>query len=409
MAQNGDQLTNDLAALKIDRDERPKGGSFKYVIYAALLIGAALAVWLIGLPFLEAKVFKAEVDITEIGLVSPAQASIELTATGYVVPLVQAKVAAKTIGRIAELRVKEGDVVKKGDVIAQLDDTTVRTSVAASRTRVATARARAQAARAQLAETQQQITREKTLAGRGVSPQATVDDLVARHRSLLENVRAADAETAAFAAEVEVIERSLQDMVVTAPIDGTVVEKLADAGELVGPQAINVVALVDFNSLVVEIDVSESKLAQVKLESPTEIVLDAFPGKRYRGAVKEIGKRVDRSKATVKVKVRFVDPPDAALPDMAARVSFLSRELDAAAMKEPAKVVVPAGAVFERSGGKVVYVINSEDRISLTNVQVGDKLGAGFVLLSGPPPGTKVVANPSDKLRDGQSIKEKGN
>ncbi len=408
MPPNGDQLTHDLASLKIDRQERPPSrGILRPLIYLGVLIALVLVVWLVGYPYLNARVFKAEVTVTEITMVSPAQGSIELTATGYVVPLVDANVSAKTIGRIAELKVKEGDVVKKGDVVAQLDDATARTSVVAARARVATSRARAQSARATLAEVQQQIKRERVLMEKGVTPEATVEDLVARQRALQENVKAADAETQAAQAEVDVLEANIEDMVVTAPIDGTVVQEFATVGELVGPQAMNVVALVDFKSLVVEIDVSESKIRLVKIGSPCEIILDAFPGKRYRGATHEIGKRVDRSKATVKVRVRFVDPPDEALPDMSARVSFLSKELDAVAMKEPARLVVPETALVERAGSKAVFVVTDDERLRLTNVQVGDKLGAGYVVNEGPPAGTKVVANPSDQLRDGQLIKEK--
>jgi HlyD family secretion protein len=408
MNPTGDRLTSDLAALKIDRDEPPRRGVLRPFLLLALAAAVVLGVWLVGYPYLNARIFKTPVDVTEVALVSPAQGSIELTSTGYVVPLVQAKVAAKAIGRIAELKVKEGDVIKRGDVIAQLDDVTSRSNVAAARTRIATARARAQASRAQLAETQQQVAREKVLVERGVTPKAIVEDLVAHQRSLAENVRAADAEVRAAQAEVEILQANLADLVVTAPIDGTIVEKLADVGELVGPQAMNVVAMVDFSSLIVEIDVPEGKLSLVKVGSPCEIVLDAFPGRRYRGAAHEIGKRVDRAKATVKVKVRFVDPPEGALPDMSARVSFLSKELDAAAMKEPARLVVPESALLETAGGgKAVYVVTTEGRLALTDVQVGEKLGSGFVLTRGPTAGTKVVANPNPELRDGQNIKER--
>src|SRR5262249_3241905 len=154
------------------------------------------------------------------------------------------------------------------------------------------------------------------------------------------------------------LEVNLQDMTVTSPIDGTIVTKNCELGELVGPQTgTTIFDIVDFNSLIVEIDVPEAKLRLIKVGTPTEVVLDAFPDRRYRGELLEIGRKVDRAKATVKIKVKFIDTPAGALPDMAARVNFLDKELDAASMKEPPKVVVPATAVVERSGGKAVFVI----------------------------------------------------
>ena len=199
----------------------------------------------------------------------------------------------------------------------------------------------------------------------------------------------------------------MPDMTVTSPIDGTIVTKNCELGELVGPQTgTTIFDIVDFASLIVEVDVPESKLRLVKVGTPGEIVLDAFPDRRYRGELLEVGMKVDRAKATVKVKVKFVDPPVGALPDMAARVNFLDRQLDAESMKEPPKVVVPATAVVDRSGTKAVFVID-QGKTHLTNVQLGNKLGDNFIVRAGPTPGTKIVANPSDNLRDGQAIQEK--
>jgi len=91
-----DQLSSDLASLKIDRSVRPKGRSPVGLIVTALLaLGAAGAAYRFGLPYLESAVFKTEVEITEVITVSPAQASVELTSTGYVIPQKDTAVACK--------------------------------------------------------------------------------------------------------------------------------------------------------------------------------------------------------------------------------------------------------------------------------------------------------------------------
>ena len=406
---DGDRLSTDLASLKIDRDAPPRRSIVKPLIWVAIIAAAAVAAYVFLLPRLSSQLFKTEVEVTEMTMMSPAQSSVQLTATGYVVAEVVAKVGAKTMGRIVELPVADGTVVKKGDLIARLDDQAQRSAVATSRAKVAAARARALAARASLAETQQQVGRERLLVERGVSGKAAVDDLELKAHTLAEQMRAAEAEVASAQTEVDALEVALKDTIITAPIDGTVTERFTKLGEMMSPTTVggvNIVELVDFSSLVVEVDVTESKLYLVKPGSPCEASLDAFPGQRYRCATYQIGKKVDRSKATVKVKGKFVDPADGALPDMSAKVNFVDKELDASAMKEPTKLVVPGAAVAERAGGKVVFVV-SEGKVKMIPIQVSGPFGDGFVVTHGPTAGTKVVANPPADLADGASVKEK--
>jgi HlyD family secretion protein len=183
-------------------------------------------------------------------------------------------------------------------------------------------------------------------------------------------------------------------------------------GEYIGPQPPGIsidmggFELADFSSNVVEADVPEARLHVVEVGGPTEIVLDAYPAKRYRGRVKEITPKVNRSKATVMVRVEFVDEKDGVLPEMAARVSFLSGELDAQAVKEPPKKIVPKSAVAERAGAKVVFTLEG-DKVRMLPVRVGESFANGFVLAQGPNPGTRVVSSPPATLQDGQRVKEK--
>jgi RND family efflux transporter MFP subunit len=274
---------------------------------------------------------------------------------------------------------------------------------------VAAARARAQTARANLVETRQQLERERQLAARGVSPQAVATDLEARLSSLKAQVSAADAESRAAEAELEVFEVGLTNYKVTAPINGVVTNRPPEVGEMVGTITLSAqepMLIVDFDSLVVVCDIPEGKLHLVRVDRPAEIVLDAFPGERHRGRVSEILPRIDRAKATAKVRVKFVDAVKGVLPDMSARVSILSEELDAEAMKEPPKVIVPSAAVADRGGAKVVFVVD-DGTVKMVPVVLGEPFGNGLEVKQGPDPGTRVVKSPSSDLADGQKIKEK--
>lgn len=405
-----DQLSQDLASLRIDRTPKPPSkGPLKLVIWLAVIGGLLAVALLVVYPRLKSSLFTTKVSTGEVLLISPAQAQIQLSATGYVVAQVFAKVAAKTAGRIAEFYVEEGQLVEKGTKVARLEDVDQRSALAAAKARSAAARARIQTARAQLAETQVTLEREKALLTSGVSPKATVDDLQARMDSLRAAVRAAEADAGAAEADVKSIEVALDNTLIITPVTGTVVDKLVEVGEGVAPGfgTPGVLDVVDLDSLVVEIDIPEGKLAQVKIGAPCEIVLDAYPQQRYRGAVKEIGRRVNRAKATVPVKVSFADRPKEVLPDMAARVSFLREALTDAQLKEAPKLVVPSAAITDRDGVEVIFVIE-DDIVRQTQVKLGGATGDGRELLRPLlPGGTKVVLNPPASLHDGKSIKER--
>jgi RND family efflux transporter MFP subunit len=403
-----DQLSSDLASLRIQRDAPPsnKGTVFRVVLGAVVVVILLGAAYVFAGPYIEARVFRPTVDATEIMLVSPAQSQIDLTSTGYVVALKKSKVGAKVNGRMARLLVKEGDSVKAGQLIAELEDSEQLSLIRSAKSKVLAAKARAELARANLAETKVQAERQKTLAEKNAAPKATADDLFMHARSLEESLKAAEAESVSSEAEVESLNVTLQQMRVSSPMAGTVIEKISDAGELVGPGQNPIVEMADFDSLVVETDVPESRLHHVKVGGPCEIVLDAYPGRRYRCEAKEIVPRVNRSKATVPVRVTFVDARDGVFPDMAARVSFLQQALDADAMKEPPHLVVPDNAVAERAGGKVVFVLDG-DQVRMTSIAIGAPFGGGFELTRGPPQGTKVVRNPPPTLEDGSMVKER--
>lgn len=406
-------LSSDLASLKIDRESKPRqGGPLRAILMTLVLIGLAVAAYVVGKPYLEAQMFKTTVAVTEISLVSPSQASIELSSSGYVVPQVRSQVGARIPGRIAKLYVKEGDRVEAGQVLIELDTRDQQAAIQSARLRVAAGRARSVAARAGRNEIQRQAERQQALVARGAAAQAGADDLALRVTSLDEQVKASEAEVAAAEAEIDSLKINLDHMTISAPISGTVLNKPPEVGEVLGNDfgigTVNTgtIELADFNSLVVETDVPEGRLHLVKIGSPCEIVLDAYPTRRYRGEAIEIMPRVNRAKASVGVKVKFIDPPDGVLPDMSARVSFLAKALDEAAMKAKPKVVVPAAAVVERSGAKVVFVVDGET-VRMTPVTLGAAFGDDFEVEQGPQPGTKVVKSPPDVLQDGNKIKDR--
>jgi RND family efflux transporter MFP subunit len=411
-----DQLSSDLASLRIDRSaasERGGGGGRgkALLVWLLALAAAGAAVYFLLLPAIKTRFARPAVQVTEIALVSPSQGSVELTATGYVVPQRVSQVSAKVGGRVIEVKVKQGDEVEVGDVLMLLDPVDLDAQIASARARVASAQANVATARATLGEVEQQRARELKAQESGISGAAVAEDLGKKVESQKAMIAAAAAQARAAQAEVAAMSIARGNFKVTSPISGRIVNKPAQPGELVGPAMAGIASsagaleIADFTSLMVEADVPEIRLGQIAIGAPAEITLDAFPGRRLRGEIAEIVPKVDRAKATVPVKVKFVDPADGVLPEMQAKVSVLSAALDAQAIKAPPKLVVPASAVVDRGGSKVVFALE-DDRVRMVAVEVGAPFGSGLELVKGPAARSKIVKDPPADLADGAQIKE---
>jgi HlyD family secretion protein len=424
-----DELTSQLASLRIQRTAPAPsrgGGLWRWLVGLAVLAALGVAVYVFVVPRLAGEIFKTAVTYTEVLSVSPAEASVQLTSAGYVVPQRVSHIAPKMPGKVEKVFVTQGQKVEPGQVLLTLDATDDNASVLAAKSRVLAARARAESAkatvltlRAELEEGRGQFARQERLAREGVSATGVVEDLKARVNSLdrraaaaQAEVTAAEAATQAEAADFDALATRLDNLTLRSPIRGVLVTKPPQPGEVVSPQPPGIsidmgsVQVADFDSLMVETDVPEQRLHMVTLGSPAEIVLDAFPARRYRGRTEEITPQVNRSKATVIVRVAFVDEKEGVLPDMAARVSFLTKPLDPEALKQPPKIIVPSSAIAERGGGKVVFAVEDEV-VRMVSVKLGPPFGRGFELTLGPRPGTRLVASPPETMADGQRVKEK--
>ena len=412
MASPPPSLADELKSLRIDR--APAGRSLPRWIVPAVAVAAVAVAALIGWRTLGGRVFAPEVDTATVALITPAQGAQLLVATGYVVPQRKANISPRIGGRVAKIFVQDGTVVKAGQVIAVLEDADYRAQLAQAQAEVKAAQARENRAKVDLLDAQRQYDREQILQRQSVSTAAALDTASARLDGAKAGVLAAEADVAAARARVEVARVNLENCYVRAPFAGRITQKLTDIGEIVfgftsagNSGSGGIASLADFDSLQVEADVSESQVAKLAIGTPAETVLDAFPDRRYRAKVAEVRPRVDRAKATVTVKVAFVDEPKDVLPDMGAKVTFLTRQLDEAAQKAPPTPAVAPDAVVNRGETKAVFVVQENETVRSVPVITGAPLGSLVSLREGPPPGTRVVRSPPADLKDGMRIKEK--
>ncbi|AJE02951.1 efflux RND transporter periplasmic adaptor subunit [Geobacter pickeringii] len=394
----------DLGKLKIDKQavSRPPHRRRPMVWIGAAAVVLMVILWASGL--LSPAV---TIDTGTVTQVYPSQTFTTLNASGYVVAQRKAAVAAKITGRLEWLGVEEGSRVKRGDVLARLEN---QDSVAARDQAAATVRnatAGLDQARAEVVDATLAYDRQKQLLKEGIVAKADYDAAEARYRKARAAVAGAEASIRAAAAALKGAEVNVEYALIRAPFDAVVLTKNADVGDIVTPigAAANakaaVVTIADLGSLQAEADVSESNLEKVKVGQPCEIQLDALPESRFRGVVHMVVPTADRSKATVLVKVRFTDGDSRILPEMSAKVAFLERPV-AAGEEKPRTAVTPA-AVVERGGKKVVYLVKG-NRVAETPVTVGARLGDMIEIVRGVKPGDRIALKPLDKLKDGTKV-----
>jgi RND family efflux transporter MFP subunit len=397
----------DLSKLKIDKtNEVHRPLKRRKFIYAAALI---LLVLLLGILYTKGVFSPAvEVEAVNITKVYPSQTFTLLNASGYVVAQRKAAVASKATGRLVALMVEEGNRVKKGEVIARLENDDVIAAKDQAEANLNAARHNLDQAKADLQEATITFNRYKELITQGYVSRAEYDAAEARFKRSSAAAAAFEAAIKASAAALKGADVSLEYTLIRAPFDAVVLTKNADIGDIVTPlgAAANakaaVVTIADMDSLQVEVDVSESSLHQVKIGQPCEVLLDAFPDSRFRGVVHMIVPTADRSKATVLVKIRFIDKDSRILPEMSAKAAFLSREVTSDEQKP--RTAVNPDALINRNGNKAVFLIK-ENRVVETPVTVGEKLGDMVEILSGVKSGDRVALRPLNKMKNGLRIK----
>lgn len=400
-------MTDDLSQLKIDRSAKTfthrKRKNFIYWIAGASLVLLLAVLYALGIlrPAIS-------VEVTTVSRVYPTQTYSLLNASGYVVAQRKAAVASKMTGRLTAMNVEEGNPVKKGQIIAVLENGDVLAARAQAQANLAVARAQEAQAQADLHEAMLDYGRRKQLLARQVLSQSEFDQAEARYKGAAARTVSSRAAISAARAALEGAEVALEYTRIRAPFDAVVLTKNADIGDIVTPigaaaeAKAAVVTIADMNSLLIEADVSESNLSQVKLGQPCEIQMDALPDVRFRGQIHMIVPTADRTKASILVKVKFLDQDPRILPEMSAKVSFLSRPI--AAGDQTPRTAVAKSAVRHNGKKSSVFRVQKDRAIEIP-IETGMILGDLVEVTRGVVLGDRVITNPPGNLQSGTCIK----
>ena len=302
--------------------------------------------------------------------VAPISRTLELTGTAT--PTRQARLASPGEGPIQNCRVREGDLVKRGERVLTIG----RSGAAAAQVT-----AMAESVKEQEAE----LNRTKILVQSGAIPGSQLDTARAKYegaRALMAKAR-----------------ESAGDYSVAAPWDGVVSKVLVKDGDFVAPRA-PLVEMYDPNSLVIRLAVPEAQSTLVFKGMPVKVQMDAYPGKTFEGKISLVYPDLDTRMRTRTAEVKL-DYPVALIPGMFARLQVvLETATDA--------VVVPGDAVLVLPNGEKVAFILKDGKAQRRVVQTGLEAGGQVQIVSGIQPGETVVTAGNEKLKDGMEVKAQG-
>jgi RND family efflux transporter MFP subunit len=398
----GDNLEK-LAIAKTAKDKREqrRNRPLYLVLYGVIAVIAVIfIVWLILSK-------GQEVRVGSVSRVYPAQLLAKLKASGYVVAQRKADVAAKVTGQLMSIMVQEGSLVKKGQVIARLESADVSAQVEQATANLASARARVEQIRADMGNTILDFERKKKLVSSGAISRAEYDAAQSRYLSAKASLDAARSDVRSGEAALKLADVTLSYYEIRSPFDAVVLTKNADVGDIITPfgAAANakaaVVTIADLSSLQVEVDVSESSIGLVRVGLPCDILLDALPDERFQGVVDTIVPTVDKSKATVLVKVRFSSHDPRILPEMSAKVGFLSKALNPAELRS--RTMVNVSAIQGSGALRYAYIVQGQ-RVQKKAVRTGMAIMDMVEVEDGLKPEDTVVMNPPKGLGDNSKI-----
>ena len=375
---------HDLSALRIRREpEAPKGTRVWLLVGAILVVAAGVGAYVLAGRGLRPR----KVEVVTASVVTEGQATTLLSATGYVEAERKADLSPKITSRITELNVTEGTRVKKGDVIARLDSTDLDAQLAE--------------AKANWVNAEAELSRQKAIFGQGLTTKSSLDAAVANE--------------AASRARVRYVEALLDYTIIRAPFAGVITAKRAFVGEAVSPFGSSpsgggsggaVATLVEFSSLYVGADVNEANLSKLSKEQPAEISLDAVPNKTYHGRLRQIVPAADRQKATVRVKVAFLDGDDHVLPDLSARVAFTAEPTQGKEARS--RVVIPKAALTTVDGRTGVFRV-VEGKAVFTPVTAAGDVQGQVEVSQGLQGGERLISLAGGlQLKDGDKVRAEG-
>jgi len=402
------ELNDDLAALRIEREpERPagRGRVIVWVVVWLLVIAAGVVIW----QYMNRE-RPVEVEVATVTERAAGRQAAVLNASGYVTARRRATVSSKITGKVVEVNVEEGMAVREGQVLARLDDSTPRATLALAQAQAEAARRAVNENRVRLEEAKLTLGRLSQLLKDGIVTQAEVDGAQAQVDSIAARILALDEQVKVTERQIELEQTNLDNTIIRAPFSGVAISKDAQPGEMVSPVSAGggftrtgICTIVDMRSLEIEVDVNESYINRVTPGQGVSAVLDAYPDWQIPATVITTVPTADRQKATVLVRIGFKQLDPRILPDMGVKVTFLREAGDDSAPVARATALVPKSALRTENDQTYVFVVTG-DAVERRAVKAGGADADRLEILAGLTAGERVVVSPPATLMNGTKV-----
>ena len=396
--------------LKIDRSTAPAGSrSWRWLVPALVLLAAGLGWWIFAPDNMGSVLVETDTARRPPSL---AAASSVLDASGYVVARREATVSAKLTGKVAEILVEEGMAVEKDQIVARLDAATQQAQLDLAEAQVGSAQASLVEIEAQLRAARLERDRQRDLAERDLASESSLDVAEAAFDELAARLETGHQNVEVAARNVALAEDALANMTIRAPFGGVVVSKNAQPGEMISPVSAGggftrtgICTIVDMDSLEIEVDVNEAYIQRVKPAQRVSATLDAYPDWQIPSEVIAIVPTADRQKATVRVRIGFLERDERILRDMGVKVAFLGSEAPAQTEREIQGVLITGEALRSDERGDFVWRISNSlvERRSITLSGSSDR--DRVLVVDGLAIGDTVVRSSEEPLVAGQRIR----
>jgi len=426
-----------------EQEKVTSGGASRFARFTATVlflaaVGGGYVAYLRNPPWLQA-VRGAEYDTVHVKVRGPNDVALELS--GFVRPYRKVNISPRIPGTITHLPIDVGQVVKKGDLLAQLDDVSYQADLkqaqaglqaaqsaldeaknGAQDEEIAQAETALDAAKFKLAFITGEVQRNKKLTDS--TSQSELEQLLSQQNdaqanvntleqklSLLkkgvrpERVSGLEAQVKQAEALVAKAQYFLDNARILAPMDGTVLEKNAEVGEILRPEGLNtgLCVLADLSVMEVEVDVQERDLHKVQIGRPCKIIPDAYSDKQYAGKIDRYQPQVNRARGVVRVTIRIDEPDSLLLPEMNVRAQILEPPSQT---PQAETLWAPDAAIYRADGKAWVFLLEGDVAVR-RDVQVGDKDGKQVQIVSGVAPDDVLVLAGDKRLVDGQTVRRK--
>jgi len=277
----------------------------------------------------------------EFATVSRGQLSEQIVVVGNLIGAATVEVAPKVNGRLDAVNVKLGDTVRRGQILAKVEDQELQQQVRQAEASYQVAEATIRQRQADLKLAAANLDRSKSLVDRELLPQQSHDDTESRHQAALAQLDLARAQFEQAKARLDELKITLANTNITSPVDGFVGKRYLDSGAFVGANS-PVVSVVDIRTVRMVANLVERDVRQVRAGTPAVVEVDAFPGEKFTGSVSRVAPVFDPSTRTAEMEIEVPNPGFRLKPGMYARVQ-LTVDTRGEALTVPRNAIVDAG------------------------------------------------------------------